>query len=203
MLRIGHAILHVFDFESGSTFFSERELDLDNRQTRSYVTRRLRRIRSSAESKHGTFAPESKLSRAMAVTVLYRMAGEPEVTGTVTFTDVKEDAYYYQALVWAVENGITTGMDDTRFAPNANVTREQMVTFLYRYAKASGADVSKQADLSQYRDVKQVSEYAEEAMAWAVGSGILQGMEQNLLAPRGTATRAQAAAILMRYSELA
>ncbi len=70
-----------------------------------------------------TFAPESKLSRAMAVTVLYRMAGEPEVTGTVTFTDVKEDAYYYQALVWAVENGITTGMDDTRFAPNANVTR--------------------------------------------------------------------------------
>ena len=94
-------------------------------------------------------------------------------------------------------------MDDTRFAPNANVTREQMVTFLYRYAKASGADVSKQADLSQYRDVKQVSEYAEEAMAWAVGSGILQGMEQNLLAPRGTATRAQAAAILMRYSELA
>ena len=150
-----------------------------------------------------TFAPESKLSRAMAVTVLYRMAGEPEVTGTVTFTDVKEDAYYYQALVWAVENGITTGMDDTRFAPNANVTREQMVTFLYRYAKTNGADVSKQADLSQYRDVKQVSEYAEEAMAWAVGSGILQGMEQNLLAPRGTATRAQAAAILMRYSELA
>ena len=148
-----------------------------------------------------TFAPESKLSRAMAVTVLYRMAGEPEVTGTVTFTDVKEDAYYYQALVWAVENGITTGMDDTRFAPNANVTREQMVTFLYRYAKASGADVSKQADLSQYRDVKQVSEYAEEAMAWAVGSGILQGMEQNLLAPRGTATRAQAAAILMRCAE--
>ena len=150
-----------------------------------------------------TFAPESKLSRAMAVTVLYRMAGEPEVTGTVTFTDVKEDAYYYQALVWAVENGITTGIDNSRFAPNANVTREQMVTFLYRYAKASGADVSKQADLSQYRDVKQVSEYAEEAMAWAVGSGILQGMEQNLLAPRGTATRAQAAAILMRYSKLA
>ena len=74
------------------------------------------------------------------------------------------------------------------------------MTFLYRYAKTNGADVSKQADLSQYRDVKQVSEYAEEAMAWAVGSGILQGMEQNLLAPRGTATRAQAAAILMRYS---
>ena len=77
------------------------------------------------------------------------------------------------------------------------------MTFLYRYAKASGADVSKQVDLSQYRDVKQVSEYAEEAMAWAVGSGILQGMEQNLLAPRGTATQAQAAAILMRYSKLA
>ena len=148
-----------------------------------------------------TFAPESKLSRAMAVTVLYRMAGEPEVTGTTTFTDVKEDAYYYQALVWAVQNGIATGMDDTRFAPNANVTREQLVTFLYRYAKASGADMSKQADLSQYRDVNEVSNYAKDAMAWAVGSGILQGMEENRLAPLGTATRAQAATILMRYAE--
>ena len=146
-----------------------------------------------------TFAPNSKLNRAMAVTVLYRLAGEPESTAQVTFTDVKEDAYYYKAVAWALENGITTGVDATRFAPNADVTREQMVTFLFRYAEASGQDVNRMASLSSFRDAGSVSNYAREAMAWAVGNDILQGMEQDLLAPQGTATRAQAAAMLMRF----
>ena len=146
-----------------------------------------------------TFAPNSKLNRAMAVTILYRLAGEPESTEQVTFTDVKEGAYYYKAVAWALENGITTGVDATRFAPNADVTREQMVTFLHRYAEVSGQDVNRMASLSSFRDAGSVSNYAREAMAWAVGNGILQGMEQDLLAPQGTATRAQAAAILMRF----
>ncbi|MGM9639994.1 MAG: S8 family serine peptidase [Faecousia sp.] len=145
------------------------------------------------------FLPEGTMTRAMLVTVLYRLAGEPEVTGTTAFTDLKAGEYYCAAVLWAVQNGITEGMDETHFAPNKAVTREQMVTFLYRYAKLAGMDVTAKADLSTYADADKVGTYAADAMAWAVANELINGVGNNTLAPKSTATRAQVAAVLMRY----
>ena len=148
-----------------------------------------------------TFSPNGTMSRAMAVTVLYRLAGSPEVEGTVDFTDMDAEAYYYRALVWAWEAGIVQGVDAERFAPQSMVTREQLVSLLYRYAQTQNMDVSEKVDLGDYADAEQVSAYAREAMAWAIGNGIVEGVDAATLAPKGTATRAQAAAILMRFLE--
>lgn len=146
-----------------------------------------------------TFNPNGTMTRAMLVTVLYRLAGEPEVTGTTAFTDLKDGEYYCDAVLWAVQNGITEGVDETHFAPNKAVTREQMVTFLYRYAKLAGMDVTAKADLSTYADADKVGTYAADAMAWAVANELINGVGNNTLAPKSTATRAQVAVVLMRY----
>ncbi len=147
------------------------------------------------------FLPNGTLTRGQMVTVLYRMADEPETAETTPFTDVNMDRYYGNAIAWAAENGIAKGVTDTRFAPDAAVTREQMVTFLARYAKYSGQDVEKTADLTEFDDWGRISNYAKEPMAWAVECGILTGMD-GLLNPRGNATRAQIATVLLRYSEI-
>ncbi|MBQ7871212.1 MAG: leucine-rich repeat protein [Oscillospiraceae bacterium] len=148
------------------------------------------------------FQPNTKLTRAMLVTLLYRLEGTPEVSGDCVFTDVAADAWYADAVVWAAANGITSGVTETTFAPNADVTREQAATFLYRYAKSKGYDVSAAADLSSYPDAALVSGYAQEAMAWAVANGLINGVaagSQVRLEPRSGATRAQAATILVRF----
>ena len=112
-----------------------------------------------------TFAPYDTMTRAMMVTVLYRMAGEPDVAVTSTgFTDLDADRYYYNAVLWAVEKGITMGTDATHFAPNDPVTREQMVTFLYRYAKLTGMDVTAGADITTFADHATVGASAADAM---------------------------------------
>ena len=144
-----------------------------------------------------TFAPERKMDRAMVVTVLYRLAGSPAVTGETTFQDVDQEGYYYDALLWAAQNQIVLGMTDTTFAPKASVTREQLVTFLYRYAKFAGLD-SVSADLSGYVDANRISPYAQEAFSWAVAAGLVKGTSNNTLAPTASATRAQFATILTR-----
>ncbi len=144
-----------------------------------------------------TFAPEMKMDRAMVVTVLYRLAGSPAVTGETTFQDVDQKGYYYDALLWAAQNQIVLGMTNTTFAPKAPVTREQLVTFLYRYAKFAGFD-SVSADLSGYTDANRISPYAQEAFSWAVAAGLVKGTTNNTLAPTASATRAQFAAILTR-----
>ena len=146
---------------------------------------------------HTTFAPERKMDRAMVVTVLYRLAGSPAVTGETTFQDVDQEGYYYDALLWAAQNQIVLGMTDTTFAPKASVTREQLVTFLYRYAKFAGLD-SVSADLSGYVDANRISPYAQEAFSWAVAAGLVKGTSNNTLAPTASATRAQFATILTR-----
>ena len=138
----------------------------------------------------------------MVVMVLYRLAGAPEVTGTVEFTDVPEDQYYYEALVWATKAGLAKGVTETRFAPGNAITREQLVTFLYRYAQYAGMDVGGQADMDAFADKDKVSGYAAEAVAWAVAGGIINGMENNTLAPRANATRGQVATMLMRLTRL-
>ncbi len=148
------------------------------------------------------FAPNNQMTRAMVVTVLYRLAGEPKVEGTVDFTDVPAGEYYYDALVWATENGLAMGVTETTFAPGRSITREQLVTFLYRYAQYAGLDVSGRADLTTFTDSQSVSSYAVDAFAWAVNAGIIDGVGNNTLAPRSTATRVQVAAVLMRLSRL-
>ena len=146
------------------------------------------------------FAPNSQTTRAQLVTILYRLAGEPEPGGDSGFSDVAAGTWYTDAVVWAAENGIVNGTTDTTFAPGEDITREQLVTVLYRYAESKGYDVSASADLSGYPDAGQVQDYAQPAMAWAVAEGIVEGVDGNLN-PAGNATRAQIATILMRFCE--
>ena len=146
------------------------------------------------------FAPNSETTRAQLVTILYRLEGEPAVSGDLPFTDVEAGIWYTDAILWAAENNIVNGVSDTEFAPGDDLTRQQLVTILYRYAEAKGYDVSASADLSGYPDAGQVQDYAQPAMAWAVAEGIVEGMDGNLN-PAGNASRAQIATILMRFCE--
>ena len=148
----------------------------------------------------GLFAPNSETTRAQLVTILYRLAGQPAVSGDLPFPDVESGTWYTDAVAWAAQNGIVNGVSDTEFAPGDDITREQLVTVLYRYAESKGYDVSASADLSGYPDAGQVQDYAQPAMAWAVAEGIVEGVDGNLN-PAGNATRAQIATILMRFCE--
>ena len=147
------------------------------------------------------FAPNSETTRAQLVTILYRLEGEPAVSGDLPFTDVEAGIWYTDAILWAAQNNIVNGVSDTEFAPGDDLTRQQLVTILYRYAEAKGYDVSASADLSGYPDAGQVQDYAQPAMAWAVAENIIQGMEDGTLKPAGNASRAQIATILMRFCE--
>ena len=149
-----------------------------------------------------TFEPNGAMTRAMLVTVLWRAAGQPEAKTAASFQDVNAARYYAKAVAWAKENGVVAGTSDTTFSPNETVTREQMAAILYRYAKLNGVDVGKTADLNSFPDAGKVSNYAKEAMAWAVGNGVISGSLEGgktYLDPKGDATRAQVAAVLMRY----
>ncbi len=145
------------------------------------------------------FAPNSQTTRAQLVTILYRLAGEPDVSGDVAFTDVESGLWYSNAVLWAAQKGIVNGISETEFAPSGDLTREQLATVLYRYAESMGYDVSAQADLSGFPDAGDIQSYATQALSWAVAEGLLQGFEDDSLQPGGTATRAQIATILMRF----
>ena len=148
------------------------------------------------------FAPNVNMTRAQMVTILYRMAGSPETKATLPFTDVERGRFYTDAVAWAYEKEIVKGMTDTLFAPNAPVTREQMVTFFARFASFQGMDVSCKGDLSDFTDANAVSPYAVKAMTWAYENGLIRGMGDGTVGPKGNSTRAQVAAILNRYSKL-
>ena len=148
-----------------------------------------------------TFCPQMPLSRGQLVTVLYRMEGSPEITGSSGFQDVAPNQYYTQAVAWAKENGMVNGVTDTLFRPADSITREQFAAILYRYANWKEQDVTAQADLTSFADAAGVSAYAQIPMAWAVAEGLIQGISETTLNPRGTTTRAQAATILVRYLE--
>ena len=149
----------------------------------------------------GTFRPEAALSRAMVAPVLYRQAGSPAVTGTGTFPDLKDD-WYADAVAWAQEAKVVIGDDKGLFRPDDDVTREEMVTMLYRFAASQNMDTTTTGDLSNFTDASSVQSYATEPMTWAVGNGIILGMGNNELAPRESATRAQFAAITARLAAL-
>ncbi len=144
-----------------------------------------------------TFSPYVNSNRAMAVTILYRIAGEPEVTGRCPFTDVEEGAYYYDAVVWAYQEGIAKGITTTIFDPYGTVLREQFVTFLYRFATRNGESMN--SIYEDYIDIGEVSGYARVAMRWAVRRGIVLGTTPETLSPRDPATRIQEALMLRRY----
>ena len=146
------------------------------------------------------FAPNSATTRGMLVTILYRLEGEPAVTGEAGFDDVAAGQWYTDAVIWAAANDIVNGIGDNQFGPENTLTREQLVTMLYRYAQNKGYDVTASADLSGYPDAGQIQSWAQEAMTWAVAEGIVEGMDGNLN-PAGNATRAQIATILMRFCE--
>lgn len=150
-----------------------------------------------------TYGIGKPMTRGMVVTVLYRMAGSPEVSGAATFTDLRKGAYYEKAVIWAAENGIAQGYDKNTFAPNQTVSRQQMAAFLYRYAKLQGMDVTGQSDLSGFKDSKDVGKYAETAMAWAVDAGIVQGTTSSTLSPKAVLPRQQCAVMLYRLSKAA
>lgn len=148
-----------------------------------------------------TFSPDAYVNRGMLVSVLYRMEGSPDA-GTSGFKDVSAKAYFAPAVAWAESNKIVSGITATEFKPTLNVTREQLVTMLYRYAQNKGMDTSVRGDLSQFKDTSRISNFAGTAMSWAVGCGIINGYNAKL-EPRGNATRAQAAVMLQKFESLA
>ena len=147
-----------------------------------------------------TFSPNASMTRAMLVTVLYRLEGQPAVSGRSGFSDVKLNSYYEDAVTWAADNGIVNGTGATTFSPNANVTREQMAAILYRYAQYKQYGTAASTGLNGFSDAAKVSAYAKAPLSWAVAEKLVNGSEGRLL-PTGNATRAQVAAILHRFVE--
>lgn len=148
------------------------------------------------------FAPDSTLNRAMMVTMLYRMTGSPAVSGNSVFSDVPSGKWYSDAVQWASVNGVVNGVGKDRFAPDTQITREQMASMMMRYAQFKQYSTCKSADLSAFKDAGSISSWALESMKWANAAGLINGRTASTIAPQDTATRAEAATILMRFCEM-
>lgn len=148
-----------------------------------------------------TFSPNAPMTRGMLVTVLYRLADKPETTAASSFTDVAKEQYYAAPIAWAAENGIVGGMSQTHFAPNEQVTREQLAAILYRFAQKQGYGTARAADLTGFADYSRISGYALDALRWANAEKLVSGRSETELSPQGQATRAEVAAILHRFAE--
>ena len=149
------------------------------------------------------FGSEINIQRCMFVTVLYRMDGEPDSTEDIVFTDVPENAYFKKAVSWANTNGIVSGYSDDEFAPDENITREQLATIIWRYARYKGIDISSENDNAlNYDDTREISDYAIPAMKWIIGVGIIGGFDDNTLRPKDNTTRAQTATILKKFNDV-
>lgn len=146
------------------------------------------------------FAPNKTLTRGMFATILYRMAGSPKVEGKAPFTDVAAGLWYTDAVIWASKNGVVNGYGKQLFAPNKEVNRQEMATMLYRYWRLQGGQgTPSSVEFESFVDKDQVAGWAQEAMKWATARGVINGVGGNRLSPKGTATRAQVAQILMNY----
>ena len=148
-----------------------------------------------------TFAPTLTTTRGMVATILWRVEGEVQVDHIMSYPDVEPNTWYTEAVRWATAEGIMEGYGDGRFGPNDSITREQLATILYRYAKYKGYDVSASDDLSAFVDADQTGDWAVDAVKWAVGSGLLNGKDGGRLDPQGVASRAEVATMLMRFME--
>ena len=153
---------------------------------------------------NGKFAPSLSASRGMIVTILHRLEDTPAVSTATSFADVKPDSYYANEATWASENGIVSGYGNGNFGPDDEITREQLVTILYRYAKFKNYDVNigEDTNISRYDDASQISEYAYAPMQWAISVGLITGRSATTLAPHGTVMRAEIAMILIRFDAL-
>ena len=158
-------------------------------------------IKGTSEDK---FSPANNITRAMLVTVLYRMEGEPATNRSIPFSDVDLGAYYGNAVIWAKQNGIVNGVTENEFAPDANITREQFATIMHRYAQFKEYDVSvgENTNILSYSDAESISEYAVEALQYTAGSGLIKGRTESTLNPKDTATRAEMAVIIKRFLDL-
>ena len=148
---------------------------------------------------NGQFAPDQSTSRAMIVTILWRLAGKPAAQTKASFVDVPVDQWYTEAVAWAAENAIVTGYSASTFGPNDNISREQMAAILYRYGAYKGYDVSARTNLDVFQDGTAIGAWALDAMSWANAISIINGMPGDLLAPQGLASRCQTAAIFHRF----
>lgn len=148
----------------------------------------------------GRFSPDLTTSRGMIVTILYRLAGSPAVSGGSAFSDVSQSDWYAAGVAWASANGIVSGYPDGAFRPDEAITREQMAAILFQYARFQGKLDGGRADLSAFADAASVSPWAQESLSWAVSQGLISGMSAHTLVPGGSTTRAQAAVILTAFS---
>lgn len=148
-----------------------------------------------------TFSPDMTTTRAMIVSIFYRLEGGPSVNYDMTFDDVAEGDWYAEAVRWGASEGVVNGYSAEEFGPNDPITREQMAAMLSKYAAYKGIDVSDRADLSVYTDEGSISDWAYEVLSWANAEGMITGMTETTLVPQGNATRAQVAAILMRFCQ--
>ena len=148
-----------------------------------------------------TFAPDNTTSRGMMATVLYRLSQDQAPVFEEIFTDVHANQWFANGIIWAYQKNVVNGYDDGNFGPDDDVTREQFAAMLYRYAQSRQYDTSASADLGRFGDAGQVSDYARNAMAWAVAEGYINGLPGDILSPKGTATRAQCATILARFMQ--
>ena len=147
------------------------------------------------------FDPYMELDRAMAAQLFYNLEGKPTVTGDSAFTDVTSGHWAVDAITWAAQNDIVAGIGGNLYDPDSNVTREQFAVMLYKYARFKGYDLTATGDLTQFPDDGSISSWAETALSWANGKGLINGNEDGTLAPGGTATRAQAASILAHFDQ--
>ena len=148
-----------------------------------------------------TFSPNEELTRAMLVTVLYRAEGEPETDKASKFKDVLKGSYYEDAVSWAQENGIISGVSEDEFAPDSKITREQIATIMYRYAVYKGVEAVNLEENLGFKDAGDISEYAVSAMNWIAGQEIIKGYEDNTVKPKNNATRAEATTLIQRFLE--
>ena len=147
-----------------------------------------------------TFSPNTNVTRGNLVTILWRMEGNPKSSGDISFPDVKETDYYYEAVKWAEKTGVVHGYDTGKFGPNNNISREQLATILNNYAKYKKKDTKAQADLTKYADNKKISSYAREGIAWAIAKKVMSGkVNGTIIDPQGMASRAEAAAMIQNY----
>ncbi|MEY8576292.1 S-layer homology domain-containing protein [Oscillospiraceae bacterium 21-37] len=149
----------------------------------------------------GKFNPNGNTTRGQLVTILYRLEENPSVSGGIAFTDVNPNDYFSKAVQWASANKIVSGVGNNKFAPNSAITREQMVTILYRYSEYKSYDTSKAISIAKFADFSKISKYALSAMRWANASGLISGVNSTTVAPTNKITRAETAAILMRFCE--
>ena len=161
------------------------------------------KLMQGVDAKARTFVPSHELTRAQLAQVLYNMENPGDTASEKSFKDVKQGAWYYNAVIWAADNGIVKGYEDGCFYPNRPITREQMVTMLYRYMQFKGLKVDASSeDWKSFTDYAKVDSWAQDAMAWAVHNGVVNGIQNNQLAPTHTAQRSQVAKIIMEITML-